>query len=203
MPNNFVEQQSDIPDVTITIGEIEALSPNPILDQEEANNGVWQDYAIVFRYERDKQRWMMPVCSPNGFDGDNVSFVQLAGETLLLIVDWSGMRAGPKPTIPLAEWEDPNWILLDDMQEPGTMQKKPSGEIVWRHSGTYVYGCKNPSSAIMHYGRPPWLSKSICCEVEYSQYVNNILEKCCEAESTESEPESGVPDTEPPPEEVG
>ena len=192
MPNNFVEQQSDIPDVTISIGEVNEPQPNPLLDDFEANDGIFQDYWMVFRYEKDKQRWMMPVCSPNGFDGDSVAFVQLAADTLLLVIDWTAEKAGQKPSIPKAELSDPNWILLDDQQEPAQLQKKPSGEVVFRISGCYVYGSKNPSQAILHYPRPPWMSKSKCEHVDETQYQPDIIE--CEPESMDSTPEDPAPE---------
>lgn len=183
MPNNFVEQETDIADVQVNIGSIEAGTNDPFLDLSELD-GVFDDYWIVQRYEKDKQRWMMPVTSPDGFDGDSVAFVQLAGETILWIVDWTGEKSGNAPSVPDPNLDDENWVLLDEHIEPAMLLKRPSGEIVYRISGTYTYGCKNPSQAKMHYGRPPWMSKKVGCEVATSQFKRGII--VCGNESSDS-----------------
>src|SRR5574342_1264186 len=100
MPNNFVEQETVIPNVEISIGTIEGLAVSKIYDNSEIQNGVWTDYHVESRYEADGQIYMMPVTSPDGFQGDSVSFVKLAGGTLLWFADWTAEKAGEKPSIP-------------------------------------------------------------------------------------------------------
>lgn len=198
MPNNYAVQQTDIPDVQVQVGTIEGIGENPLYDNSEIEDGIFQDYWVEQRYESDGQRWMMPVCSPNGFDGDSVAFVQLAGGTLLWIIDWTAEKAGNAPSIPNPTLEDENWVVLDKHIEPAQLTKFPDNTIVYRISGTYVYGCKNPSSAKFHYARPPWMSKQVDCEVADSQFTGGIINCHGEEESSESaspDPESGAQST--------
>lgn len=185
MPNDPVPHQVDIPNVSVEIGSFDDYAPNDLYDTGQFGQGIFTDYYIVQRYEKDKQRWMMPVTSPDGFDGDSVAFVQLAGETLLRIVDWTAERAGNAPPVPEPESQDSNLVLLDDHTEPAMLQKHPDGTLVYRISGTYFYGFKNPSQAKREYGRPPWMSKDIECDVSDSQFEGGIID--CGSTQSESE----------------
>lgn len=124
-------------------------------------NSIWDDYVLHGRYERDKHIYMMGVTSPNGFNGASVAFAQLAAPTILWIVDWTAARSNEKPSLPDNTPYSNNWILLDEMIETDEITVAADGTTPeYRISGTYVYGCINPTPQLISsvsFGRPPWL----------------------------------------------
>lgn len=190
MPNNFVEQEQTIPDVQVVIGTIADLDEfSPVYDSSEITDGVFTDYFIENRFEVDGQIYMMPVTSPNGFDGDQVAFCKLAASTMLWIVDWTAEKVGAMPSIPNPDLEDSNIVAIDKVFYPAQLEKFSDGSVVYRVSGTYVYGFKNPNSATLYYGRPPWMSKDIDCSMSASQFADGII--TC---NTSSQSESSMAD---------
>ena len=175
MPNNFVPQQTEIPNVEITIGDVSGLSLSPIYESQAVQDGIWTDYYIENYFESDGQIFMMPVTSPNGFDGDQVSFVKLAAGTMLWVCDWTAERSVEKPMIPNPNLEDANIVLMDKHFMPAQLLKHADGTVSYRISGRYTYGFKNPGSATLYYGRPPWMSKDVDCAVEESQFADGII----------------------------
>jgi hypothetical protein len=124
--------------------------------------GVYTDYKIVNRYEKDRHLYMLPISSPGGFGGGNLAaFVQLAAPTLLWISDWTACRFNSKPEIPDPTLTDSNWVLLDEHYEPFMLTVAANGSTpLYRISGTFVYGNRNPSTATIddiNFPRPPWL----------------------------------------------
>jgi hypothetical protein len=154
---NAVVGEEQLPTVFVSIGDVTNDGPSgKWIDPPE---GIFTDYWVVNRYERDRQRWMLGVTSPDGFNGDQVAFVQLAADTLLLVSDWTAERRGEQPTIPQEEPADENLVLLDDHYEPAQLLLGANGQTAqYRISGTYVYGFKNPNQAQITYPRPPWLA---------------------------------------------
>lgn len=155
----------------------EGFDDDVLFDLDEISDGIFTDYKISNFYEADGQIYMMPVTSPNGFDGDQVSFVKLAAGTLLWIVDWTAEKVNAKPSIPNPSLDDANLVLMDKHFEPEGLLMKPSGSgaVIHRISGRYVYGFKNPSQAKLYYGRPPWMDKSVDCEVGQEQFKDGII----------------------------
>ncbi len=125
---------------------------------------IYADFRIRNRFEKDKHIYMLPVASPNGFQGASVAFVQLASPTLLWICDWTACRFNVQPNIPDPTPTDLNWIVLDEHYEPATITVGPDGVTpLYRISGTYVYGHRNPSPTTINninFARPPWLQDS-------------------------------------------
>ena len=195
MPNSIVEQELTIPDVQVTIGTIDSLAPSPIYEPSELIGGIFTDYAVENRWEADGQIFMMPVTSPEGFDGDQVSFVKLAAGTMLWIVDWTAEKAGEAPSIPNPDLEDANIVLMDKHFYPAQLLKAGAdGSVLYRMSGTYVYGFKNPLQATLYYGRPPWMSKDVDCSVSQSQFVDGIITCNTSPQSDGSENQPTNPD---------
>jgi len=155
----------------------EGTEENALFDEPEILDGIFTDYKIDNFYEADGQIYMMPVTSPNGFDGDQVSFVKLAAGTLLWIVDWTAEKVNAKPSIPNPALDDANLVLMDKHFEPTSLFMSPAGKgaITYRISGRYVYGFKNPSQARLWYGRPAWMDKSVDCEVGQQQFKDGII----------------------------
>lgn len=174
--NSEIEFQDSDPVV-----EFGTVSPDDNKALYEANAvGIWTDYYVVNRYETDKQVWMMPVTSPDGFQGNQVAFCQLAAGTLLLICDWTGEKTGEPPSIPTSEPSDDNMILLNKHIESPMKELGAGGaeeDIIYRLSGTYVYGFKNPSQANKCFPQPPWMKDAGECEVSDGLEQDGIM--CC------------------------
>lgn len=141
--------QSPFPDNSITIGNVtpddfNAKYRNP----DGTKQDVFTDYFIRNRYEKDGHRYMMGVTSDSGFNGDTVAFVQLANPTLLLIVEWTACKFNSPPQVPDPDAINEDWVLLDLMPQTASIAVGGDGETgLYRISGTYVYGRRNPDNA--------------------------------------------------------
>ena len=131
---------------------------------EESQGFGHPDYMIVNRFEKDHHTYQIGVASPGGFQGNSVAFVKVASSTLTWICDWTTSRVGAQPIIPDPTSLDPNWILLDEVYQPVMITVMPDGNTpVYRISGTYIYGLKNPNATTIrnaYFGRPPWLENT-------------------------------------------
>lgn len=160
------------PKLNVTVAEI-SLDGGPSKYEVPADTdplAVWADYMITNRYEKDPHRYMLGTGTPGGAVSpglpsgtqDTVAFVQLARPTLLWICRWTAARWQTKPDIPDPGVGD-EWILLDDHTEPAMVVLNPNGQTpLYRISGTYFYGHRNPSDAIIddaNYPRPPWIKE--------------------------------------------
>lgn len=184
MPNDpngevLTPEESSSTIAEVRYGQIpsDVLQPedDALYDESEIGDGIFTDYVIHNQYESDGQIYMMPVTSPGGFDGDSVAFVKLAGGTLLWICDWTAEKIGAPPSIPNPDIDDPNLVLLDSHCQPAGLLKRPDDSIIYRISGTFIYGYKNPSQAVFYYGRPPWMAKSVDCALSQSQFRDGII----------------------------
>lgn len=151
------------PVATITIGNIDATDQDAHYLRLQSNpvSSIFAHYRINNRYEKDKHIYMMPITSPDGFQGQSVAFAKLAADTLLWIADWTAMKVGEQPEIPnpiLSPGQ--GWILLDEHFEPAAVLPGPNAKTaMYRISGTYVFGKSNPSSNTyqdVKYGLPPF-----------------------------------------------
>lgn len=145
----------------IEIGTIDPTDQNADYIGTDGSLSFYTDYMITNRFESDRHIYMLPISSPGGFNGSQAAFAQLASPTLLWIADWTASRYQTPPEIPDSASLDPNWILLDDHYEPAMLAMAADGQTrLYRISGTYVYGCRNPSTAPVNdiqFGRPPWM----------------------------------------------
>jgi hypothetical protein len=184
--NEEVQVQNGTAEAVVQFGDVSIDSADALYEVDDT--GIWTDYYVVNHYEKDKQIWMLPVTSPSGFDGDSVSFVQLASQTLLLICDWTAEKTGEAPTIPSEEPSDDNMVLLDAHKEPGMKELGAGGaeeDIIYRLSGTYIYGFKNPDLASMCFPQPPWMQQGAGeCDISESIEQEGIM--CCESGSSDS-----------------
>ena len=143
----------------VAVGEIPGGDNNAAF--KEQSDSMYTDYVIRNRYEKDRHTYMMPIASPGGFQRSSVAFVKLAASTLLWICDWTACRFNKQPDIPDPENRDSNWILLDEHYETAMITIAPDGQTpLYRISGTYVYGHKNPNKKTIRdvdFPRPPWL----------------------------------------------
>lgn len=153
----------DIPQAEITEGDI-TFDDNDGLFIPPSDGGIFTDYLIRNRFEKDRHRYMLPVSSPGGFNGQSVAFVQLAAPTLLWICDWTAEKALSQPEVPDPNCVPDDWILLDDHWEPAEVVPLADGITpIYRISGTYVYGHRNPDLNTwkdIFFGAPPWFDSS-------------------------------------------
>lgn len=151
-----------IPPAQVTITSIPFTDADVAAQSTGSPLGIWNDFRVTNRYESDKHRYMMGIASPDGFAGATVAFVQTTSPTLLWICDWTSSKAANTPEIPSNVPIDSKWILLDEHYEPAHLLLMAGGNrALYRISGTYVYGHKNPSSVVVNninYARPPWMS---------------------------------------------
>ena len=125
---------------------------------------LFTDYLITTHYEKSRHIYRMGITSPSKFQGDSVAFIQLAAPTLLWICDWTASSINKQPEVPNPNPSDPNWVLLDDRYEPASLALAPDGVTpLYRISGTYVYGHKNPDDFTpnnISFPCPPWMDPS-------------------------------------------
>lgn len=145
------------------------------------DKSIFTDYVINNRFEKDKHIYMMGVSSPTPFQGASVAFCQLASPTLLWIADWTGAKFASMPPIPNSTPTDPNWILLDEHYEPSMVTVGPDGVTpLYRISGTYFYGHRNPSKATIeniNFGRPPWLEDVFDLSITAAKLEQGLINK--------------------------
>lgn len=186
----------DVPTLKIGFGPVQ-LDDNDGLYENIQNDtsAVWSDYTIINRYESDKRVYMLGLTSPNGFQrtlptspgnqtsqvsSDTTAFVQLASPTLLWICDWTVARVKLQPKVPDPEPWDPSWVLLDEWYETVSMTLLPDGVTpLYRISGTFFYGHKNPSREViqqMCFPRPPWMKDSLSRKIPEDMFMEGLSE---------------------------
>lgn len=150
-------QEAEIVNGTISPTDEDAQYTN--LGPDEA---ITTDYLIESRYENDRQVFMAGLTSPTPFDGQSVAFFQLASPTLLWVVDWTAARFLQVPNIPDPASVPDDWLLLDVHVEPAMLVLAPGGAVpLYRISGTYFYGSKNPKASVFSqvaFPIPPWMN---------------------------------------------
>lgn len=179
--NPLTGDEASVFEADVNIGLVTLdVSNNALYNLEEINNGIYTDYMVINHYWSDGHIWMMGMTKIDE-GGDKAAFCKMAGSTLLWIADWTGEKSGFEPSKPDPDPKDDNLVLLDSIVEPMSMMEKPDGQtIVYRISGTYVYGFKDPSKATFYYGRPPWMATSVSCMVK-PEVKRGIIK--CDAEA--------------------
>lgn len=182
--NNNTEQATSPPFVAATIqvaniagGESEYIPP--------ADASEWADYRVFHRYESDLCRYMMGVASPQGYRGSSVAFVQLHAPKVVWIVDWTACKEGAQPNVPDPFSVGSQWVLLDVHLESAMLGLKPDGQtVVWRLSGTYFFGHRNPGDGtaystsvfnIAQYPRAPWLDDGFTRNIPASALESALI----------------------------
>lgn len=127
---------------------------------ETVTPGVWAEYHIVTKLDRDRHTFMMGITSPLS-TGNQAAFVKLAMDTVIMTVEWDSSSFGEIPWMPDPEQVDPRWILLhDDLSGlPPTIADDGSTPL-YTFKGTFWYGLINPSAFTYQdfvIPRYPWL----------------------------------------------
>lgn len=137
--------------------------------------GIYTDAVIDNRYYGDDHLYMLGITSPGGFNGQSVGFVQLSASTLLWVCDWTVARVKNRPNIPNPQPADSGWQLLSTIVEPAMVNVAADGYTpVYRISGIYVYGHRNPANAVLAHGRPPWLQDKLIRIISTDQLEKSI-----------------------------
>lgn len=140
-----------IPEATITVGSVTATDSSALYAATSNPTAIFTDYEVRNTYEGDNHVLMAGITSPNGFNGNSVSFFQMASPTLLWVADWTACRFNQLPNIPNPIVTDTNWVLLDKHYELADIKLGPDGvSPLYRVTGTYIYGHLNPNSDIIN-----------------------------------------------------
>lgn len=168
-----------VPAATVVVGEVQIDDNNAQTVEESAlNNAIFDEFIINSRFEGDGHRYMLGITSETGFQGSSVAFVQLASPTLLWIADWTVLVKAtmriPDPDVPIQDW-----VLLDDHVESVAVVPNPDGITpLYRISGTYVYGHKNPKAKTYEnvtIPRLPWVKDGVFQTTILSSNLDNTL----------------------------
>lgn len=166
VPDHFLTEQQDVNRLQVI--RRPDLNPDDMLAKYQdlsPDQSIFIDYDIQSRYEGDRHIYMMGLSSPEGAaqNDRSAAFVQLASPTLLWIVDWSVAKWAEAPEYPNS-FPNPAgpWVLLDEHYEPTMLMLATDGvTALYRISGTYVYGHKNPDpldlSSHVQFSRPAWM----------------------------------------------
>jgi hypothetical protein len=162
----------------VSIGQVLTTDNNAQWANQPAT-AITTDYQINSRLEYPKHVLMLPVASPNGFKGKSVVFVQTAAPTLKWVVDWTACQTGVQPLVPDPfATTDNKWVLLSIHVEPAVIAAMADGATpIYRISGTYVYGHKNPSNNPFNharFGRPPYLNNTFSRGVPLSTLTRQL-----------------------------
>lgn len=175
--NPFVPNQEGIVSAVITNGIITYDDDNAKVKNEPKL--IYTDAQLNNKYEKDRHIYMLGMTSPGGFQGASVAFVQLAAPTLLWISRWTLCSFFSQPKSPNPISNNPDWILMDDHYEPGTVIVGPDGVTpLYRISGTYVYGHRNPAEVTVNninFARPPWLEDAFDRSMPESKLQQDLI----------------------------
>lgn len=170
---------TEAPAAKIEEGEVVIDDENALYDANlAASDSIFVDYMITNHYEKDHHKYMMPLTSPQKFQGKSVAVVQLAAPTLLMICNWSALSYGRQPKSPKNDI-GADWILLDEFCEPVMTNLAADGTTaIYRLNGTYVYANVNPSENLntdCAFPRPPWLEDVIDRKVPDDIFMAGLL----------------------------
>lgn len=158
--------------------DISQNSESPI--REEAyQDGFYTDYIIRNIYQKDGHIYTTGTTKVNASTTGSTAFFKLCSSTLIWICDWTACRYTSQPNAPDPNPADSNWLLLDEFSELPTMTIGADNQNkLWRRTGTYIYGHKNPDSAdlinLINYPRPPWIENNFSRTVSSSSFEANL-----------------------------
>ncbi len=141
-------------------------------------SAIWADYEISNRYEYHPNILMNGVTSPAPFQGASVSFVQIAAPTLLLVCDWTCARLAKMPIAPSTTCPD-DWIFMWASPETAPVNVGPDAETpIYRISGVYVFGHKNPGDTVfanINFPRLPYILDEFTRRIGDNNTEENLI----------------------------
>lgn len=140
--------------------------------------GIYGRYKVSNLWRHKNHVVALAIASPNGFNGADTAFCQMAAARLERVVDWEVERTGAKPKIP-DPIVDGNHVLIDADIEPESIELAADGEsVIHRVSGRYTYGIKQRSGTTLRGGKPAYISSSKDNDttIEGDQFVKGIID---------------------------
>jgi hypothetical protein len=111
--------------------------------------GVFANYFFENHYEQDLHTYMASQTTSTPFNGSLVGMVRIGGPTLLWVCEWTACQLGALPTAPSPVPESSGWVLLDIQPTlAGKSIAEDGVSPLYRISGVYVYGHKNPNADV-------------------------------------------------------
>ena len=155
---NFGQEYTE--PAVVSVGPVDIAGPSKF--QIQTAGTQYTDFVFKSKVCKDRRIHNLGVTSPGGFAGSSTVFVQLSAPTLLWVMRWTACRFGQIPEVPEPEPQSGStWVLLKDSYEPGTVVLGTDGATgLYRISGTYLYGARNPQPATvlnLRFSVPPWL----------------------------------------------
>lgn len=192
---------SSVPNAIVTVGPVQ-------IDDQDAQtvdmpDSVFDEFIINSKFEGDMHRYMMGITSETPFQGASVAFCQLASPTVLWIADWTVLVKGDLK-IPDPDLSIQDWVLLDAHFEPAAVVPNVDGvSPLYRLTGTYVYGHKNPKSSLAQnvlIPRLPWVKDGVFQTTILPSNLDNTLltPQGGGGGSSQASPGSPAPNTNPP-----
>lgn len=195
--SNTTVGPQQVTEATITVGTV--FPTDSLAQYTPTTNSTWiyTDYEVRNKYEGDKHVLMAGITSPAGFQGNSVSFFQMASSTLLWIADWTACRFNQLPNIPNPVVSDTNWILLDQHYELADTKYGPDGvSPLYRVTGTYIYGHLNPNSDIVNnvqFGLSPEFQPPMFTTLSPTIYAQGIINPTAGGNNSNSSASPGQP----------
>lgn len=142
--------------------------------------GVFVDYFFENHYENDKHTYMASQTSATPFNESLVGFVRIGGPTLLWVCEWTACQVGAQPIAPSPVPESTGWVLLDIQP---TLAGKSIAEDgispLYRISGIYVYGNRNPNADVFKdavFPVYPWVSNKDGLTMDASNIKQGLID---------------------------
>lgn len=123
----------------------------------EYSSSLYTDYRI-FQRVIDNQS-MVALTEQRA--GGLTHFIPVAAPTKTLEIQWTCERVGAPPAVLPTASDDDNLVYLRGEYDPGTGDTDESGTLMFRASGRYFYGYKNPALAAPGLALPPWLNEQL------------------------------------------
>lgn len=193
------EANQAAPEASVTIADV------PLVDDQGAifaspggDADIYTDYVVENRYAYSPGKRMLGVTAPQPYRGASAAFVTLRKPTLLWTADWTAARFNAQPDVPDPAAVDSEWVLLSVTPVSRNVTVGSDGKHkLYRISGTYVYGHKNPGDdafARVQFGLPPYLSDGAPPLFRQSAKKGGIMEGTATGGGGEPSPgDPGIP----------
>jgi hypothetical protein len=142
--------------------------------------GICVEYFFENFYENDPHKYMASQTSPQAFNGSTVGFVQIGNPTTLWVCEWTACQLGAKPIAPSPIPESSGWVLLDVHPTLAGKSIVTDGQTpIYRISGVYIYGHKNPNADVYRdavFPIYPWVANSDGRQMLSSDFKKGLLD---------------------------
>lgn len=143
-----------LPPAEVTVTE---LVSDPLAEAEAVSDGrVWTHCELRPRVVKDKGR----VARTEMRAGGLTRVIQVRAESVKYVVEWEADRVGAPPEIPPEEHPDGNFVLLESVWSPGTVDVGADGvTLIHSAAGRYEYAVVDPSLLEAGAAFYPWAAE--------------------------------------------